>query len=110
MSIVRRIFEEHKPVAGEQWVLYTVPAGSAATGTLYVANQANGDRVWVQLVKAGESLPSAAPETYLLYSTPHYSMVPIYLQQIHLDQGDSLQVQAQEGNCSFLFTGEELVS
>jgi outer membrane protein assembly factor BamB len=110
MSIVRKIFEEHKPLPGEQHVLYTVPAGSTATGTLYIANQSNGDRVWVQMIPAASTLPSSDPRTYLLYSTPHPGRVPIYLQQLYLGQGDSIQVIAQEGNCSFVLTGEEYVN
>jgi outer membrane protein assembly factor BamB len=110
MNITRRIFEEHKPAGGEQHVLYTVPPGSTATGTLYVANQGNGDRIWVQMVKTGSALPSSDPQTYVLYSTPLYSMVPIYLQQLYLGQGDSLQVMTESGQCSFVFTGEEYVS
>ncbi len=110
MSIIRQVFEEHKPLPGQTHVLYTVPAGSTATGTLYVANQADFDRVWVQMIRSGSTLPSLDPSTYLLYSTPHPGRVPIYLQQLYLGQGDSLQIMAQDGQCSFVFTGEEYIN
>jgi hypothetical protein len=110
MSIIRKIFEEHKPLAGEPHVLYSVPTGSTATGTLYIANQEYDDRVWVQLVKVGSVLPSSDPDTYVLYSTPYRGRVPIYLQQIYIGSGDSIQVMTQSGHCSFVFTGEEYIS
>jgi hypothetical protein len=110
MSIIRKVFEEHKPLAGEMHVLYTVPSSSTSTGTLWIANQEYDDRVWVQLIRSGSPLPSLDPYTYVLYSTPLRGRVPIYLQQLYLGQGDSVQVMTKDGHCSFVFTGEEYVS
>lgn len=106
--IVRQIFAEHKPNPGEVYDLYTVPSGSSAMGTLYVANQQLGDRVTVQLLSP--ALGSSDPSTYVLYQVPLFSQVPIYLQQIHLDQGDGIRISTESGACSFVFTGEEYVS
>ena len=109
--ITDTLFAQYKPAANETVDLYTVPDGSTAMGTLWIAAQAGFDIIRVQLIASTiqlvppvDPIPDAA--TYILYDTPLVGNVPIYLQQIHLNQGDTIRINSQAGDCSFTFTGE----
>ena len=101
------IFAQYKPAAGETAILYTVPTDLAVTGTVYVASQTatqaiDGDFVSIQLVPDGQTPDN---EHFILYGAYICGGVPIYLQQIYLNEGDKIRIYSDRGHCSFTFTG-----
>lgn len=97
------IFAQYKPLAGETYDLYQVEPNCAAVGTLYIAAQDGYDVVSVQLMKAGE--PDSSKQ-YILRGCDLNGNVPIYLQQIHLSQGDIIRIYSVTGDTSYTYTGE----
>lgn len=103
------IFRQYKPGAGETYDLYTVPVGSSAVGTLYIAAQNGYDKISVQIIPQSILFSPAIIDnaaTFILYQTPLVGYVPIYLQQLSMYQGDILRITSTTGDCSFTFTGE----
>jgi len=109
--ITDKIFAQYKPAINETADLYLVPSGSSAMGTLWIAAHKGYDIVRVQIIASTIQLyppdppiPDAA--TYVLYDTPLVGNVPIYLQQLFLNDGDLIRITSQTGDSSFTFTGE----
>jgi len=105
------IFAQYKPGVGETATLYTVPVASSATGTLYIAAQGGYDIVSVQLIPAtlmnDPTIPlPTGPASFILYNTSLVGWVPIYLQQLYINAGDSIVITSTTGDCAFTYTGE----
>lgn len=109
--ITDKIFAQYKPVINETADLYVVPMGSTAMGTLWIAAHKGYDIIRVRLLANSIMLLPPDPPipdlaSYILYDTPLVGNVPIYLQQIYLNEGDVIRITSQTGDCSFTFTGE----
>ena len=101
--ITNIIFAQYKPAAGESHVLYQVPEFSSAIGTIYIAAQNGFDIVSVKLIK----YPNPESDSqYILRNCKLFGNVPVYLQQIHLNQFDVVKITSTTGDCSYTFTGE----
>lgn len=103
MSVTPNIFAQYKPIAGETIDLYVAETGTSAFGTLYIAAQQGYDVVSVMLVPEGETVDN---KNYIMRNTTLAGNVPIYLQQIYLNEGDTIKITSTTGDCSFTFTGE----
>lgn len=104
------IFAQYKPAPGETRDLYTVPAGTSAKGTIWIAAEVGLDWVSVQLIPAtifGESVSQPTDgRDYILYNCYLSGNVPIYLQEIYLNEGDTIRIYSERGDSSFTYNGE----
>ena len=104
------IFAQYKPAAGETKDLYTVPPGASAKGTIWIAAEVGLDYVSVQLIPAtifGSPVPAQSDgRDYILYKCNLNGNVPIYLQEIYLNQGDTIRIYSERGDCSFTYNGQ----
>lgn len=113
-TISKKIFAQIKPDADSITELYTVPTNSQAKGTIYISvnhGSHDRDRVSVGLVPASyfnSGQPAVVPvgNTWIMSSTVLYGQVPIYLQQICLNQGDTISVYSLKGECQFTYLGD----
>lgn len=113
-TISKKIFSQIKPDADIITPLYTVPADSQAKGTIYISvnhGSHDRDRVSVGLVPASyynDGQPVSVPvgNTWIMNSTEFYGQVPIYLQQICLNEGDAINVYSLKGECQFTYLGD----
>lgn len=105
MSTNDKIFSQLVPTAGITTILYTVPQGAGAFGTLFCSNTdgANSDILRVALVPSTAALDDSM---YILYDAALYQYQPLYLQQLGLNSGDSIVIDAKNGTTSFTFTGQ----
>lgn len=112
--ITKKIFAQIKPTANVAVDLYTVPVDSQAKGTIYISTEQwlrGEDWVSVQLVPATyqtQALPGTVNDsnTYIMSSTRFFGQVPIYLQQICLNSGDTIKVTSELGTCQFTYLGD----
>lgn len=104
------IFAQYKPIANETRDLYTVPAGAQAKGTIWIAAAEGIDRVSVQLIPAtifGAPVPVPTDgRDYILKDCWLLGNVPIYLQLIYLNSGDTIRIFSERGDSSFTYNGE----
>ena len=105
MSTNDNIFSQIVPAAGITTTLYTVPAGAGVLGTLFCSNTdgAVSDTLRIALVPNTAALDNSM---YLLYDASVYQYQSLYLQQLGLNDGDSIVVYAKNGTTSFNFTGQ----
>lgn len=101
--ITNIIFAQYKPAAGETYNLYQVPELSSAVGTLYIAAQYGYDVVSVKLIKYPDT---ESDSQYIVRNCELVGRVPMYLQQIHLNQFDVIKITSTTGDSSYTFTGE----
>lgn len=104
------IFAQYNPAADEGYNLYTVPTGCGATGTLWIAGLTWWDTVSVQIIPAtilGNPAPPPGAQSFIL-NTDLKGQVPIYLQQLHMNDGDVVRIYSKYGTSAFTFTGELL--
>ena len=106
MATVNKILGSSFPTSNTLTTLYTVPASTQTTCTVFISNQdsVNDDNVTVMLVPAGESddvkwCPIGNGDighgTSLFFGT------------FALAAGDKIKVKAKSGYCSFISTGLE---
>lgn len=114
MTTSKKIFAQIKPDANVVVQLYTVPVNSQAMGTIYISvnhGAHDRDRISIGLVPAtylNNNQPITVPtsNTWIMSSTEFYGQVPIYLQQICLNEGDTISVKSQKGECQFTYLGD----
>ena len=100
------ILEEIKPTAGVDFTLYSTPALSSSSGTIFCLNQgSSNDKISIGLIQAGNPTD---PTVWVAYQTTIYPGHNIYLQQIHLGSDDIIIVNSQTGTTNFVFTGLQL--
>lgn len=97
------IFAQYKLAAGETHDLYQVPELGSAVGTLYISAQQGYDVVSVKLMKAADP---ESDSQYIVRNCSLVGRVPIYLQQLHLGQFDTIRISSVTGDTSYTFTGE----
>ena len=113
-TITNKIFAQISPDPDTVTTLYTVPANSQAKGTIYISGSREThehDIISVGLVPStyfNNSVPVTVPtgNTWIMNSTDFYGTVPIYLQQICLNQGDTISVKSVNGNSQFTYLGD----
>lgn len=106
------VLSEIKPASNTNTVLYSPtdyspPLGGllpqTATGTVFVMNQGNNDdQVSIALVPNGETLGTKhwiCRNSFLAYGHS------LYLQQLCLNNNDSVMVNSKNGSSNFIFTG-----
>lgn len=113
-TINKKIFAQVLPEPDSVTVLYTVPANCQAKGTIYISSghqSHDHDSVSVGLVPAtycNNGIPVSVPtgNTWIASATDFFGTVPIYLQQICLNENDSVVVYSVLGTCIFTYLGD----
>lgn len=101
-----RIFNQLKPAANTDSLLYTVATNTRAQVTMFVCNQsANAEFVRIALVQAGSTLTLAR---YIAWDSIMAGNGVFSVAGIGLNEGDSIYVRSRFGELSFTATGIQL--
>lgn len=103
MEQTLKILGQQKPGAGVNTNLFTVSTSHQVQVSIFIANQMSDyDRFTVALIPSGQS---QEPKNYLAYSTPLSANGVMAFSGIYLNDGDSVFVSSEGGQCSFTATG-----
>lgn len=97
------ILAESKPGSGNVTILYSPNVNQTVTGTVFCMNQSGYiDLISVALVANGNILTS---NCWICCNTTIYPGESVYLQQLYLNQQDSIVVKNDIGQTGFIFNG-----